>query len=61
MMGNIVTERVNKLRKMNEAVIDCEDIWCRCITGQSIAIDDVIRDIVKWYILTDEERESLNP
>lgn len=52
---------INKLRKMNEAVIDCEDIWCRCTTGQSIAIDDVIRDIVKWYILTDDERESLNP
>lgn len=42
---------INKLREMNEAVIDCEDIWCRCTTGQSIAIDDVIRDIVKWHLI----------
>lgn len=50
---------IARLSERNEAVIPHEQIWCRCTTGQSISIDGVIREIVKEYVLTDEEKASL--
>jgi len=50
---------ISKLSERNEAVIPHEQIWCRCTTGQSISIDGVIREIIKEYVLTDEEKASL--
>ena len=50
---------ISKLSERNEAVIEHEQIWCRCTTGQSISIDGVIREIVKEYVLTDEEKASM--
>lgn len=36
-----------QLGKLNEPVIVEEGIWCRCTTGQSIAIDGVIYELVE--------------
>lgn len=47
---------IARLSERNEAVIPLEQIWCRCTTGQSISIDGVIREIVREYILTNEEK-----
>ena len=36
---------VEKLKEQGECVIECENIWCRCTTGQAILLDGVISRI----------------
>ena len=47
------------LRERGEVVVDFMnlDVWARTTTGQSIALDGVIRDIIKERIREREERE----
>lgn len=51
------------LKERNEAVIESEQIWCRCTSGQAIAIDGVIREIVKEQLIArsewDEEAKQI--
>ena len=50
----------SKLEEAGQPVIPDEHIWGRCTSGQAIVIDGVIRELVKQYVLTQEEVESLH-
>ena len=38
---------IRKLADYGEAVINCENIWCRSCSGQNISMDSVIKQIAK--------------